>query len=158
MPQDDKKTSRGMDIIATYRKYFQLIFHEPLDLAAYQFDDVIATLKGIMDIADAYDSLAILTMPVDLYFRTVPKAMAELSRRHYQDLLQLAVATKSAFLFKEAGCRLIGDLSYSNEDVEANFGDIHPSVLPLLLGKRAALQSLMDSIEIGIFTIQAWPN
>ena len=72
------------------------------------------------------------------------------------ELLRLAIAAESAFLFRETACRLIGDPNYTVEDIKNKFVDIHPALLPLLLRKRQILQSLMDNIEKRVFTIQAW--
>jgi len=99
-----------------------------------------------------------LKTPIDFYFMTAPLEIAYLSSPYYVELLQLAITTESDFLFREAACRLIGDPSYSNEDIKAKFASAHLGILQLLLEKRAKLQTLMDNIQIGIFTIQAMGN
>lgn len=153
---DDSQTHRRMNIISNYRTFFQIMFHEFSELSN-EVAESVKTLTSLLAIADAYGSLAILKMPIELVLRPLQSDLVQACGDHYFELIPLAIAAQSTWLFKEVICRLVGDPKYTDDDIEANLIDTHQDVLALVLGKRNKLREMMDGIEQSILMLRS-PN
>jgi len=143
--------------IETYRQVFRLMFHEPLDLSALDFPTAVHTLHRLLQLAGAYDSLALLRMPIALVLRPLQSHLAQACSDHYFELLPLALAAQSTWLFREVVCRLVGDQNYTDKNIKERLVDSYPNIVSLVLKKRNKLREMMDGVENSILTLRS-PN
>ena len=127
--------------------------HIPLAIDPSNFENAVKSIHTLVRIADAYDSLTVVSMPVDNFLiRNYGLNIERLSNSMCKELLEIAMKICSRWLFKEIGCRIIADPRWDDHDIECNLYSSGAS--DLLLNKRAELRDLLKDIDQRVVLIQ----
>lgn len=121
-----------------------------------------------MAIADSYDSLATLTMPLgNLLAGYYEKAIEKKSAIRHAKFLGIGLKTRSGWGFRQAICRLFRDRYLRDDKVKG----VYPEVVPLVLEKGRILRQKSLWVDVylltsrpfwgsyhGLSTINLWPR
>lgn len=152
-PEDNDKTSSRTHIIEAHRQYLKLIHHIPLVIDSSDFQYVVHSIHALVCVADAYDSLSVISTPVEslliLHHRSDIERFSDIN---YKELLIIAMKIRSRWLLKEIVCRLIADPLWEDDDIERDFSSSGAG--ELLLNKRAELRNMLKDIDQRVILIQ----
>ncbi len=127
--------------------------HIPLAIDPSDFEYVVKSIYSLIRVADAYDSLSIMSTPVENFLiRYHSSNIERLSNTSYKELLAIAMKIRSRGLLKEIVCRIIGDPQWEDHGLECTFSDSDAG--DLVLSKRAELRDMLEAIERRVFLIQ----
>ena len=150
---DGSKTRSRKYTIEAHHQYLKLMHHIPLAIDPSDFEYVVKSIHSLVCVGDAYDSLSIMSTPVENFLIRYHSSNIEtLSNTNYKKLLAIAMKIRSRWLLREIVCRIIGDPLWEDHDLERNFSDSNAG--DLLLSKRAKMQDMLKAIERGILLIQ----
>lgn len=153
VPQDNDKTSSRRYIIEAHRLYLKMMHHVPLVIDPSSFQCVVKSIYTLVCVADAYDSLSVISMPVESFL--ILHHRSDIDRFYdvnYKEPLIIAMKIRSRWLLKEIVCRLIADPQWNDYDIERNFSSCGAG--ELLLNKRAELRDMLKDIDQRIVLIQ----
>ncbi|KAF6220184.1 hypothetical protein HO133_003315 [Letharia lupina] len=153
VPQDNNKTSFRTYTTEAHRQYLKLIHHIPLAIDPSNFEYVVKSIYTLVRVADAYDSLSVVSMPVENYLiRYHSSDIERFSNANYKELLNIAMKIHSRWLLKEIVSRIIADPLWEDHDIERNFSSFEAG--ELLLSKRAELRDMLKDIHQRVVLIE----
>lgn len=153
VPQDNNKTSFRTYTIEAHRQYLKLIHHIPLAIDPSNFEYVVKSIYTLVRVADAYDSLSVVSMPVENFLiRYHSSDIERYSNANYKELLNIAMKIHSRWLLKEIVSRIIADPLWEDHDIERNFSSFEAG--ELLLSKRAELRDMLKDIHQRVVLIE----
>lgn len=146
VPQDNDKTTSRTYATEAHRQYLKLVHHIPLAIDPSNFENAIKSIYALVRTADAYDSLTVVSMPVENFLiRNHSLDLENLSGTMYKELVDIAMKIRSHWLLKEIGCRIIADPRWDDHDIERSLYSTGAG--ELLLSKRAELRDLLKEID-----------
>ena len=90
------------------------MFQVPLNLSTDKYKTAIELVVELVRVADAYDSLKMLTMPIENHLaRFYQSSVAKDLEDNYQQLLHIAMKLQTTRLFRGVICRAIPSEHYS---------------------------------------------
>lgn len=153
VPLDNDKTSSRTYVIEAHRQYLKLVHHIPLAIDPSNFENAVKSIHTLVRIADAYDSLAVVSTPVENFLiLSYGLDLKRFSNAMNAELLDIAMKIRSRWLLKEIGCRIIADPRWDDHDIEHNL--YSSGAGELLLNKRAELRDMLRDVEKRINRIQ----
>ena len=153
VPLDNDITSSRKYVIEAHRQYLKLVHHIPLATDPSNFENAVKSIHTLVRIADAYDSLTVVSMPVENFLiRNYSLDLKRFSNAMNAELCDIAMKIRSRWLLKEIGCRIIADPGWDDHDIEHNL--YSSGAGELLLSKRAELRDMLRDVEKRIIRIQ----
>lgn len=104
-----------MIVISAHRQLIEIMFHKPFDLARVRFTEAVDILTALVCAVDAYSSLPILQMPVELALRPFETAILKAWDKDYPLLVHVTISIRSAWLLKQVVCHPIGNHAWPDE-------------------------------------------
>lgn len=157
IPQDNTKTSARKKIIEAHRQYLNLVHHTPLAIESSKFKYVVDSIHHLVCVADAYDSLSVVSMPVENFLiRHHRSDIKRLCNVDCKKLLNIVMKIRSGWLLKEIVCRIIGDPLWGDQDIERKFGN--SDAAELLRSKRAELRDMLSHIDQRVLLLPQLPQ
>lgn len=146
VPLDNDETEDRMYSIEAHRQYLKLMHHISLAIDPSNFENAIKSIHALVRTADAYDSLTVVSMPVENFLiRNHSLDLENVSHTIYKELVDIAMKIRSHWLLKEIGCRIIADPRWDDHDIERSL--YSSGAGELLLSKRAELRDLLKDID-----------
>lgn len=144
----DPTANTRSEIICAHRMLLRAIFHEPLNLQSQDFGTVVRLVYNLVRVADAYDTLKLLTIPIENVFARYYKGdITTMYKDHYQELVFVATKINTKWLFREVVCRIIPDPSERREEFEGFSEFVDREISSLVTQKRNQLISLMYEVD-----------
>ena len=112
-----------MIVISAHRQLTETMFHKTFDLAGVRFTEAVDILTVLVCVADAYGSLPILQMPVELAFRPFETAILKAWDKDYPLLVHVTISIRFAWLLKQVVCHPIGNPAWPDERISKKFED-----------------------------------
>ena len=150
---DDDKTSSRTYVIEAHRTYLKLVHHIPLAIDPSNFENAVKSIHTLVRIADAYDSLTVVSTPVENFLiLNYGLDLERFSNAMNAELCDIAMKIRSRWLLKEIGCRIIADPRCDDHEIEHNL--YSSGAGELLLSKRAELRDMLRDVEERIILLQ----
>ena len=145
VPSDESKTQSRLALIRAHRHYLETLYHKPLHFDTTKVPELLTTMIRVLRLADAYGSLAIFQMPIETAFGQLRSDLDSLCGKYYFDIIFIATAARSAWLFQYVICRLVGDPTWADDKIRKTF-EI-PGIVSLILEKRSQLRERMLRLD-----------
>ena len=145
VPSDESKTKSRLALIRAHRHYLEILYHKPLHLDFNKFPELWNRMIRVLRLADAYGSLAIFKMPIEIVFGQLRLDLDSLCSKYYFDIIYIATLARSAWLFQYVICRLVGDPTWTDDRISKTFETL--GVVALVLEKRSQLRETMLRLD-----------
>ena len=145
MPSDESKTKSRLALIRAHGHYLETLYHKPLHFDTNKSPELLDTMIRVLRLADAYGSLAIFHMPIEIAFGRLKSDLDSLCGKYYFNIIYIATLARSAWLFQYAICRLVGDPTWTDDKIRKTFDTL--GVVALVLEKRSQLRETMLRLD-----------
>lgn len=153
VPQDNVKTGPRTCTIEAHPQYLKLLHHTPLAIDPSNFEYVLMSIDTIVCVADAYDSLSVVSVPVEIFLIRYRSSDIEGSSNvNHKEILNIAMKIRSRWLLKEIFCRIIADPLWEDQEIERYFSSSGAG--ELLLSKRAELRGMLKGFDQRVVLMQ----
>ena len=152
IPKDDGLTKPRQAVIMAHRQFFRVLFHQPLSDSNLLSGSLLDSLRHLVSVADAYQSLHVVAVPIDHHM--VVHVLPDIAQFYFkkpQELLYLAIRLKCKWLFREVVCRLIGDPTKDAEKIMQMFSIY--GTASLIVQKRGLLLHSMNDVIVQILSL-----
>lgn len=160
MPSDESKIKPCLALIRAHRHYLETLYHKPLRFDTNKFPELWKTMIRVLRLADAYGSLEIFQMPIEIAFGQLKPDLDDLCGKYYFDIIYIATLARFAWLFQYVICRLVGDPTWTDDRISKTFEPL--GVITLVLEKRSQLRETMlrldHSIMVARLPMGEWRN
>lgn len=145
VPSDESKTKPRLALIRAHRHYLETLYHKPLHFDTNKFPEILNTMSHVLRLADAYGSLEIFQMPIEIAFGQLRSDLDSSRGKYYFDIIYIATLARSAWLFQYVICCLVGDPTWADHKIRTTFETL--GVVSLVLEKRSQLRERMLRLD-----------